>query len=83
MSQQVLEGDWEEILQHTDELSGKRVRLTIIDNNTTSQPNEAMISAMREVAVIQRGMRLTTSEGSDTLLREAREGKMYDLDSGY
>jgi hypothetical protein len=31
MSQQVLEGTWEEVLQHADELSGKRVRLTVLD----------------------------------------------------
>jgi hypothetical protein len=31
MSQQVLEGTWEEVLQHADELSGRRVRLTVLD----------------------------------------------------
>lgn len=31
MSQQVLEGTWEEIVGHSDELAGKKVRLTILD----------------------------------------------------
>ena len=34
MGQQVLEGTWEEIVQHAEELSGKRVRLTVLDKST-------------------------------------------------
>jgi len=79
MSQQILEGPWEEILDRADEFSGKRVRLTVIEEPT--HPNEAMLAALREVAAIQDGMRLTSGEDSDTLLREAREGGMYGLDS--
>ena len=33
MGQQVLEGTWEEIVQHADELSGKLVRLTVLDKS--------------------------------------------------
>jgi hypothetical protein len=82
MSQQVLEGAWEEILLHADELSGKRVRLIVIEGEEAASPNEAMLSALREVAAIQSGMHPTPAEGSDGLLREARDGRMYGLNSG-
>jgi hypothetical protein len=81
MSQQVLEGRWEEILDHADEFSGKRVRLTVLEEETQPRPNEAMLAALREVAAIQNGMRLTPGENSDELLREARDGGMYGINS--
>lgn len=31
MLEQVLEGTWEEIAHHADELAGKRVRLTVVE----------------------------------------------------
>jgi hypothetical protein len=80
MSQQVLEGPWEETLDRADELSGKRVRLTVLEEDGT-RPNEVMLAALREVAALQDGMRLTSGEDSDALLREAREGGMYGLNS--
>jgi hypothetical protein len=82
MSHQVLEGEWEEILQHGEELTGKRVRLIVIDDEETASPNETMLAAMQAVAVIQDGMSPTPGEDSEQLLREARDGKMYGLNSG-
>ena len=82
MSQEILEGPWEEIIRHADELSGKRVRLTIIEDEIPAGSNEPMLAALREVAAIQDGMRLTAGEDSHQLLRHAREGGMYGLDSG-
>ena len=79
MSQQVLEGTWEEIARHGDELGGKRVRLTVLEDEPI--PNEAMLAALRDVNEIQRGMRLTSGEDTQALLREAREGGMYGLGS--
>jgi hypothetical protein len=79
MSQQVLEGTWEEIARHGDELSGKRVRLTVLEEEPI--PNEAMLAALRDVDEIQKGMRLTSGEDTKALLREAREGGMYGLGS--
>lgn len=43
MSQQVLEGTWEEIVQHADELSGKRVRLTVLGQTTQQGEKETPI----------------------------------------
>ena len=81
MSQQILEGPWEEILDRADEFSGKRVRVTGLGEEGQTPPNEAMLVALREVAAIQDGMRLTSGEDSHRFLREAREGGMYDLNS--
>jgi hypothetical protein len=73
MSHQVLEGEWEEILRHGDELSGKRVRLIVIEAEETSRPNEAMLAAIQAVATIQTGMRSTPAEDSEQLQREPRK----------
>jgi hypothetical protein len=77
MSQMVLEGPWEEILNRSDELSGKRVRLSVLDDEESRLPNDAMLTALREIAVIQAGMRFTLGQDSGQLLRDAREGGMY------
>lgn len=79
MSQQVLEGTWEEIARHAHELGGKRVRLTVFEEDPL--PNEAMLAALRDVDEIQKGMRLTSGEDTKAILREAREGGMYGLGS--
>jgi len=45
MAERVIEGTWEEIAEHGGQLSGKRVRLTVLDEtsfengNTTTEPN--------------------------------------------
>ncbi len=81
MLEQILEGTWEEVAQHAGELAGKQVRLTVIDEAAEQppapQPNEAMLRAIEKVAKAQEGMRLTSGEGTQRLLREARAGAMY------
>jgi hypothetical protein len=77
MSQQVLEGSWEEIMRHADELEGKRVRLTVLEECAIPQPNREMLAALRKVKEIQQGMRMTSGDETQALLREARDGKMY------
>ena len=43
MKQQTLEGTWEEILQHSAELVGQRVRLTILpDKSANSSTTETL-----------------------------------------
>ncbi|MGH9854193.1 MAG: hypothetical protein ACREBD_30485 [Blastocatellia bacterium] len=77
MLEQVLEGTWEEILTHSDDLAGKHVRLTVIEEAPAVQPNEAMLQAMQQVAQMQAGMRYTSGEDTQRLLREARAGRMF------
>lgn len=73
MSQQVLEGTWKEIAHDSDELDGKRVRLTALEDEPI--PNEAMLTELRDVDEIQKGMRLISGEDTQLLVREAREGR--------
>lgn len=85
MLEEVLEGTWEEITQHADELAGKRVRLTVleetqVDSSTAPRPNEAMLEALRKIAARNAGKPLTPGEDTQRLLREARAGAMFDYD---
>lgn len=45
MAELVLEGTWEEVARHADELSGKRVRLTVLEEGS---PRQAGQSALEE-----------------------------------
>lgn len=58
MAEQVIEGTWEEIAEHGGQLSGKRVRLTILDepplecaNTTTTEttPSTDVLTALTGV----------------------------------
>lgn len=50
MSELVLEGMWEEVVSHSSELAGKKVRLTVIDDSTLFPDMEhaAAVAAIRE-----------------------------------
>lgn len=79
MARQVLEGTWEEIAAHADELTGKRVRV-IVEPETVIEavaPNFAMLNAMREADEIQKGMNPKLESDGVAILREGRQGAMY------
>ena len=80
MSEQVLEGTWEEVAEHANELAGRRVRLTIIEESNQPQQNQAMIEALRKVR--ERATTMSVSSGDETLriIREGRAGKMWGYD---
>ena len=44
MEQQTLEGTWEEILQHSAELAGQRVRLTILPHQSSKSPTKQTLA---------------------------------------
>jgi alkylation response protein AidB-like acyl-CoA dehydrogenase len=44
MLDQVLEGTWEEITQHADELAGKHVRVTVLEEASDELPNAPQTS---------------------------------------
>ncbi len=77
MSEQIFEGTWEEVVQHSEELAGKHVRVTVIEELPTVQPNLAMQEALRKVAERNQGKPLTSGEDTQRMLREARAGKMW------
>ena len=79
MAQQVLEGTWEEIAAHAEELTGKRV--TVFIDGTSSQlavqPNVKMLEAMRAAEEIQKGMNPKPDSDGVAIVREGRRGEMY------
>lgn len=77
MSEQVLEGTWEEIAVHADELAGKKLRLTVIEEAPAPQPNYAMLEVLRLIAERDKDRPFTSGEDTQQLLREARDGGMY------
>ena len=79
METQTFEGVWEEVTQHANEFSGKRVRVTVLE--PTPQPNEAMLMALRKVAERSKNMPFSDGEDSLQMLREARAGKMFGYES--
>ena len=83
MATQVLEGTWEEISKHAKSLVGKKLRVTVLDEEPTakSKPNEGMLEALRKVR--ERNKNMPESSGKDTLkmIREARSGGMFGDDS--
>ena len=80
MAQQVLEGTWEEIVRHADELAGQHVRVTVLTEGPRVAPNEGMLAALREIEEIQDDMPETSGEDTQRLLRQARAGGMYGLE---
>ncbi len=82
MATQVLEGTWEEIAAHADELAGKRVRVSVeMDAPSAAvQPNLKMLDAMRAAEEIQRGMNPKPDSDGVAIIREGRQGAMYGDD---
>jgi hypothetical protein len=83
MATQVLEGTWEEITKHSKSLVGKKVRVTVLEDEpqTKAQPNEGMLEALRKIK--ERHKNMPESSGEDTLkmIREARSGGMFGGES--
>ena len=76
----VLEGTGEEVARHAPELAGRRVRLTVLEEAASAPPNEGMLAALRLIEQRQRERQETSGEGTQRLLRDARDGGMYGLD---
>ncbi len=93
MAQQVLEGTWEEIAAHAEELSGKRMKVIVetdipaasepanIGPPNMGPPNEKALAVLAEIAERQKGRRFTSGEDTQSLIRQARNGGMYGMES--
>lgn len=83
METRVLEGTWEEITQQASRFAGRKVRVTILEDEPTAKPkpNLAMLEALRKVQ--ERSKNMPESSGKDTLkmIREARSGGMFGDES--
>ena len=92
MATQVLEGTWEEIVAHADELAGKRLRVIVeadaseameqpnVGPPNMGPPNEQMLGILRDIAERQQGKPYTSGENTQELIRQARDGGMYGME---
>ena len=80
MSERILEGTWEEVSSHASELNGRRVRLTVLEDETVSPRNDRMLAVLRRNAERLKTMPYSQG-GEDTLkiIREGRSGKMWGM----
>ena len=77
----VLEGTWEEIQKYGSRLIGRRLRLTILDeesNEETIEPNRKMSEIMNAAKRKQAKMRFTDGSKTQQILRKARNGGMFE-----
>ena len=77
MATQVLEGTWEEIVRHAKEFAGRKVRITVLDDEAAPAPNLEMLDALRKVSERSKKMPVSSDEDTLKLIREARSGGMF------
>ena len=77
MATLVLEGTWEEIVKHAPEFSGRRLRVTVLDEEQKPQPNQKMLEIMKKVKEKQKDMRFSDGSKTQEMLRAARGGAMF------
>ncbi len=83
METRVLEGTWEEIMRHASRFAGRKVRVTILEDepSETPKPNLAMLEALRKVSERNKNMRETGGESGVDIIRRGRAGEMYGYDT--
>lgn len=81
MITQTLEGIWEEVAKHADKLKGRRVRVTVFEDEVVPQPNEKALQIIKKVAEKQKEMRYTSGAETQMILRNARNGEMFGDDT--
>ena len=81
MATQVLEGTWEEITRHAKDFVGRKVRVTILEDEVSQKPNYEMLEVLRKVAERSKNMPVSSDEDTLKLIREARSGGMFGDES--
>ena len=64
MATQILEGTWEEIAKHAESLVGKKLRVTVLEDEPIAKPkpNEKALAVIRRVKERQKNMLETGGE---------------------
>jgi hypothetical protein len=81
--QLLLEGTWEELAAHAEELRNfKKLRLSVVPEERTPEaslisPNERGLAILRQIAQHQQGRFSSSGEQTNRFIREGREGAMY------
>lgn len=81
MATETIEGTWEEIARHAPDFIGRKVRLTILDDEEAPKPNEAMLEALRKVSERSKTMPVSPDDDTLKMIREARSGGMFGDDT--
>jgi RecA/RadA recombinase len=74
---QTLEGIWEDVAKHSDELKGRRVRVTVFENEVSPKPNESALDVIGRISEKQKEMRETSGAETLPILRNGRGGEMF------
>ena len=77
MATQVLEGTWEEIARHAKEFAGRKLRVTVLEDEAAPAPNREMLDALRKVSQRSKNMPVSSDEDTLKLIREARSGGIF------
>lgn len=82
MATETIEGTWEEITRHAADFVGRKVRLTILDDEKQSpKSNQAMLEALRKISERSKNMPESADDETLKMIREARSGGMFGNDS--
>ena len=79
----VIEGTWEEVSARAAEVSGNRVRLTVLPvgrrrRQSAPEPNAALLAALGSIEALVGDIPARPGADSVGLVREARDGGLYD-----
>ncbi|MCX6359422.1 MAG: hypothetical protein NT029_06445 [Armatimonadetes bacterium] len=79
----VIEGTWEEIAARAGEVAGNRVRLTVLPDGrrrrqSAPRPNVALLAALGSIEALVGDIPARPGADSVALVREARDGGLYD-----
>lgn len=77
MAPQILEGTWEEVARNAGSLVGRRVRVTVIDDEILRTPNKKLLDVIRQVEENQKDREETTGESSVEIIKRGRSGEMF------
>ncbi len=81
MAAQIIEGTWEEIIRKAKDFAGRKVRVTILDDEDLPKPNKAMLKALRKVSKRSEKMPVSANDETLKMIREARSGGMFGNDT--
>lgn len=83
MATQVLEGTWEEIAKHAESLVGKKLRVTVLEDEPKAKrkPNEGMSETLRKIRERNKNMRENGGENGADIIRRGRSRGMFGDES--
>lgn len=81
MALQVLEGTWEEVQRHAAELSGRRVRVEVLNGATTSKEGRTYSTPEERLAAFQ-AWTASHKDITAVILDDSREAIYGDEDRG-